>query len=116
MKFALAIILAIASIAEACTNCAPKNDDKVNLTECNHFPGRSNWFSCHEGKVASIVHKEPDGVTEIVIIAEAGRPIWIHEKASIEGDLIKYSINDDDQDDGIVARTTNGIITYIETW
>ena len=114
MKFALTIILAIASIASACSNCVPKNDDKVDLTVCNHFPGRNNWFSCPEGNVTSIVHKEPDGVTEIVFVAEEGRPIWIHEKAVIKGDWIRYSINDDDQDDEIIVRMTDGIVTYMD--
>ena len=115
MKFALVIILTIASIAGACKgNCVPKNDDKVDLAECHHFPGRNNWFSCPEGNVTSIVHREPDGVTEIVFVAEEGRIIWAHEKARIGADWMRYSINDDDQDDEIFVKTTNGVVTYME--
>ena len=117
MKTILAVVIVVASIAGASCkvgNCAPKNDDKVDLAECNSFPGRDNWFSCPEGNVTSIVHKEPDGVTEIVFVAEEGRIIWVHEKARIGANWMRYSINDDDQDDEIFVKTNNGIVTYME--
>lgn len=117
MKTIFAIIIVLASVASASCkggNCAPKSDDKVNLTECVHFPGRDNWFSCPEGKVTQIVHKEPDNVTEVVFIAEEGRVIWVHEKMRVGLEWMRYSITDDDQDDEIFVRTTNGVVTYME--
>ena len=113
------IAIAIATIL-SCGNHAPKEDARIDLTDCHNFPGRDNWFTCPEGRVAQIVHKEPDGTTQVVIVADEGRIFWINPKAkALEtkmGKLYKWSLADDQQEDGIEIRAIGGRVVEMRSW
>lgn len=113
------IAIAIATVI-SCGNHAPKEDARIDLTECHNFPGQSNWFTCPEGKVTQIVHKEPDGTTQVVIVADEGRIFWVNPRAKATatqlGKRYKWSLADDQQDDGIVINSIGGRVVEMRSW
>lgn len=114
------LIAIIAATFLACENHLPKENDYVDLAECHHFPGTDNWYTCPEGKVSQIVHREPDGATQIIMIADAGRVFWLNPQVRTRratlGELHRWMLADDDQDDGIAIKTVKGVVTEITAW
>ena len=110
------ILATILATILSCSNHAPKEDAQIDLTECHNFPGRDNWFTCPEGKVAQIVHKEPDGTTQVVIVANEGRIFWVNPKATATETQMGRNYRWEIADDGIVINSIGGRVVEMRSW